>query len=171
MHHCRVASRHLTPSGATPRDPPPPRLASTPRHSAPPSPSLHHTIAMAPPTGIHGPLLLEEPLVRVSTRRHAPLPPTAYHLPPPAPPSRFAAPRRTLTPQTPYELLRRSHRSAQRQVEKEFNFVQVSAYGGRCSVPRSAHLLSSPGPTSHHPPHHSLMRWRPVTGGERHGLE
>ncbi|BEI91946.1 uncharacterized protein CcaverHIS019_0407660 [Cutaneotrichosporon cavernicola] len=45
---------------------------------------------MAPPTGIHGPLLLEEPLVR-----------------------------------TPYELLRRSHRSAQRQVEKEFTIVQT----------------------------------------------
>ncbi|BEJ14829.1 hypothetical protein CspHIS471_0405960 [Cutaneotrichosporon sp. HIS471] len=45
---------------------------------------------MAPPTGIHGPLLLEEPLVR-----------------------------------TPYELLRRSHRSAQRQVEKEFTVVQT----------------------------------------------
>ncbi|CAK9786105.1 hypothetical protein CC85DRAFT_283788 [Cutaneotrichosporon oleaginosum] len=45
---------------------------------------------MPPSTGIYGPLLLEEPLVR-----------------------------------TPYELLRRSHRSAQRQVEKEFTVVQT----------------------------------------------
>jgi hypothetical protein len=30
--------------------------------------------------------------------------------------------------QTPYELLRRSHRSAQRQVEKEFTVVQVRAF-------------------------------------------
>ncbi|GMK59433.1 hypothetical protein CspeluHIS016_0800390 [Cutaneotrichosporon spelunceum] len=45
---------------------------------------------MPPPTGIYGPLLLEEPLVR-----------------------------------TPYELLRRSHRSAQRQVEKEFTVMQA----------------------------------------------
>ncbi|WOO85632.1 Macrophage erythroblast attacher [Vanrija pseudolonga] len=43
-----------------------------------------------PQTGIHGPLLLEEPLIR-----------------------------------TPYELLRRSHRSAQRQVEKDFIAVQT----------------------------------------------
>ena len=32
----------------------------------------------------------------------------------------------TLTPQTPFELLRRSHKSAQRQVEKDFIAVQVS---------------------------------------------
>lgn len=53
----------------------------------------------------NGTLILEEPLIRVSSLLLL----------------LFAS-----DDQTPYELLRRSHRAAQRQVEKDFLGVQVS---------------------------------------------
>ena len=62
---------------------------------------------MPPTQGNSGALVLEEPFIRVR--------------------SAMAIREVTADVQTPFELLRRSHRAAQRQVEKDFTGIQVSS--------------------------------------------
>lgn len=85
---------------------------------------------MKPGTGLHGPLLLEEPLIRVGNPSDG-TGGVCCHCWEYDQGRRWSLDAGQLRcvdkadTQTPYELLRRSHRSAQRQVEKDFVNVQA----------------------------------------------